>query len=357
MAFIGGSAAGLAAALPARTPAPVHDRRRRASQRKHPHRHLHGSSVVEGVEPLETTTPSVVRGPRLRRSSPHRSRPSSTPRRRPTSVELDQRSHHHHSSGSCCQPVLSTAPTSTASRRWAAMPSTVRSATATSTATTHRPDRHPPRGLRAALLPRSAPGRPSCSTTLSTSTTPTSTPCGRGMGHGARQMSTSSRCQRPRTRRHFADHAASTPTQSSSSPRSRSAAEPFEPLRPSNSGRPGSARLRRETELTGNSRPQGLAAARDLTDPETTSARSCCNSSRVAPSSASVSLTTTSEPTRPSANEADWDHRYGEDQLWSGSPNGTLVRGDQRPRSGPRARRRRRRGRQTRCRWPSGVEV
>ena len=28
---------------------------------------------------------------------------------------------------------------------------------------------------------------------------------------------------------------------------------------------------------------------------------------------------------RPSANEADWDHRYGGDQIWSGNPNGTLV--------------------------------
>lgn len=27
-----------------------------------------------------------------------------------------------------------------------------------------------------------------------------------------------------------------------------------------------------------------------------------------------------------SANEADWDHRYSGDQLWSGNPNGTLVR-------------------------------
>lgn len=28
---------------------------------------------------------------------------------------------------------------------------------------------------------------------------------------------------------------------------------------------------------------------------------------------------------RPSANEVDWNHRYGTDQLWSGNPNGTLV--------------------------------
>ena len=28
---------------------------------------------------------------------------------------------------------------------------------------------------------------------------------------------------------------------------------------------------------------------------------------------------------RPSANEADWDHRYGGEQIWSGNPNGTLV--------------------------------
>jgi SAM-dependent methyltransferase len=28
---------------------------------------------------------------------------------------------------------------------------------------------------------------------------------------------------------------------------------------------------------------------------------------------------------RPSANQRDWDHRYGGEQLWSGNPNGTLV--------------------------------
>jgi trans-aconitate methyltransferase len=29
--------------------------------------------------------------------------------------------------------------------------------------------------------------------------------------------------------------------------------------------------------------------------------------------------------TRPSGNEADWDHRYSGDRMWSGNPNGTLV--------------------------------
>ncbi|MGB6059020.1 MAG: bifunctional NAD(P)/FAD-dependent oxidoreductase/class I SAM-dependent methyltransferase [Microthrixaceae bacterium] len=28
---------------------------------------------------------------------------------------------------------------------------------------------------------------------------------------------------------------------------------------------------------------------------------------------------------RPSANQADWDHRYSGEQMWSGNPNGTLV--------------------------------
>jgi len=28
---------------------------------------------------------------------------------------------------------------------------------------------------------------------------------------------------------------------------------------------------------------------------------------------------------RPSGNEADWDHRYGGERVWSGNPNGTLV--------------------------------
>jgi SAM-dependent methyltransferase len=29
---------------------------------------------------------------------------------------------------------------------------------------------------------------------------------------------------------------------------------------------------------------------------------------------------------RPSANEVDWDHRYGGERIWSGNPNGSLVR-------------------------------
>jgi SAM-dependent methyltransferase len=29
---------------------------------------------------------------------------------------------------------------------------------------------------------------------------------------------------------------------------------------------------------------------------------------------------------RPSANQADWDHRYDGERIWSGNPNGTLVR-------------------------------
>jgi SAM-dependent methyltransferase len=29
---------------------------------------------------------------------------------------------------------------------------------------------------------------------------------------------------------------------------------------------------------------------------------------------------------RPSGNQADWDHRYGGERMWSGNPNGTLVR-------------------------------
>lgn len=31
------------------------------------------------------------------------------------------------------------------------------------------------------------------------------------------------------------------------------------------------------------------------------------------------------DPAWPSANEADWDHRYSGDAIWSGNPNGTLV--------------------------------
>ena len=59
---------------------------------------------------------------------------------------------------------------------------------------------------------------------------------------------------------------------------------------------------------------------------------------------------------RPSANEADWDHRYGGDQMWSGNPNGTLVNEISGARAGPGPRRRRRRGRRRDLAGRAGLE-
>ena len=59
---------------------------------------------------------------------------------------------------------------------------------------------------------------------------------------------------------------------------------------------------------------------------------------------------------RPSANEADWDHRYGGDQMWSGNPNGTLVNEIDGAGAGPSARRRRRRGRRRRLAGRAGLD-
>ncbi len=81
-----------------------------------------------------------------------------------------------------------------------------------------------------------------------------------------------------------------------------------------------------ETDLTGETSVPGLYAAGNVTDPSQQVLQAAANGSRVG---AMISFSLADEDirtaSRPSANEADWDHRYSGDQLWSGNPNGTLV--------------------------------
>ena len=82
-----------------------------------------------------------------------------------------------------------------------------------------------------------------------------------------------------------------------------------------------------ETDLTGQTSIPGLYAAGNVTDPSHQVLHAAADGSRVgAMISFSLAREDLAAAARPSANQADWDHRYGGDQLWSGNPNGTLVK-------------------------------
>ena len=81
-----------------------------------------------------------------------------------------------------------------------------------------------------------------------------------------------------------------------------------------------------ETDATGATAIAGLYAAGNVTDPSQQVLHAAANGSWVgAMISFSLAEDDVQAAARPSAVEADWDHRYGGDQLWSGNPNGTLV--------------------------------
>lgn len=69
-----------------------------------------------------------------------------------------------------------------------------------------------------------------------------------------------------------------------------------------------------------------VLAAGNVTDPTQQVLHAAADGSRVA---AMISLSLAHEDlrsaARPSGHQADWDHRYGDEPLWSGRPNGSLV--------------------------------
>ena len=77
---------------------------------------------------------------------------------------------------------------------------------------------------------------------------------------------------------------------------------------------------------TGATSVPGVYAAGNVTDPSQQVLQAAAHGSRVG---AMISFSLANEDldtaVRPSANEADWDHRYSGEQMWSGKPNGTLV--------------------------------
>ncbi len=109
-------------------------------------------------------------------------------------------------------------------------------------------------------------------------------------------------------------------------PRFRVRAEPFEALGLRTVAHPSGLGEVVETDPTGATSVPGLYAAGNVTDPSQQVLQAAANGSRVG---AMISFSLAEEDVRvaarPSANAADWDHRYGGEQMWSGNPNGTLV--------------------------------
>jgi thioredoxin reductase/SAM-dependent methyltransferase len=111
------------------------------------------------------------------------------------------------------------------------------------------------------------------------------------------------------------------------SPRYRVRAEPFAALGLHPARHPSGLGDFIETDAMGATAIPGMYAAGNVTDPSQQVLHAAANGTRVgAMISASLAQEDLEAAARPSANEADWDHRYNGDQMWSGNPNGTLVR-------------------------------
>jgi len=109
-------------------------------------------------------------------------------------------------------------------------------------------------------------------------------------------------------------------------PRFRARAEPFASLGLKPAEHPTGLGDFVETDPTGETTVPGLYAAGNVTDPSQQVLQAAADGSRVGGViSFSLAHDDIEAAARPSANQADWDHRYGGDQMWSGNPNGTLV--------------------------------
>jgi thioredoxin reductase/SAM-dependent methyltransferase len=109
-------------------------------------------------------------------------------------------------------------------------------------------------------------------------------------------------------------------------PRFRVRAEPFAPLGLRPAPHPTGLGDFLETDATGETAVAGLYAAGNVTDPSQQVLQAAAAGSRIgAMISADLAHHDIRTAARLSANQTDWDHRYSGDQLWSGNPNGTLV--------------------------------
>jgi thioredoxin reductase/predicted O-methyltransferase YrrM len=110
------------------------------------------------------------------------------------------------------------------------------------------------------------------------------------------------------------------------STRFRVRAEPFASLGLTPSEHPTGLGDVVEVDATGATGVPGLYAAGNVTDPSQQVLQAAAAGSRVGGMiSFSLAAEDIQAAARPSANEVDWDHRYGGDRMWSGNPNGALV--------------------------------
>jgi thioredoxin reductase/SAM-dependent methyltransferase len=109
-------------------------------------------------------------------------------------------------------------------------------------------------------------------------------------------------------------------------PRFRVRTEPFASLGLAPAEHPNGLGDYVETDTTGATAIRGLYAAGNVTDPSQQVLQAAAAGSRVGGMiSFSLAHDDIRAAARPSAYEADWDHRYRGDRVWSGNPNGTLV--------------------------------
>lgn len=102
--------------------------------------------------------------------------------------------------------------------------------------------------------------------------------------------------------------------------------EPFTSLGLPSSAHPNGLGEIVPTDTSGATAIAGLYAAGNITDPSQQVAQAAADGSRVGGMlSFSLADDDITAAARPSANEADWDHRYTGELMWSGNPNGTLV--------------------------------
>lgn len=110
-------------------------------------------------------------------------------------------------------------------------------------------------------------------------------------------------------------------------PRFRARAEPFEDLGIKAVPHPSGLGDVVEADPMGATGVPGVYAAGNVTDPSQQVLHAAANGSRVG---AVISFSLADEDignvARPSSHAADWDHRYSGERLWSGNPNGSLVR-------------------------------
>ncbi|HEY8457460.1 MAG TPA: bifunctional NAD(P)/FAD-dependent oxidoreductase/class I SAM-dependent methyltransferase [Actinopolymorphaceae bacterium] len=109
-------------------------------------------------------------------------------------------------------------------------------------------------------------------------------------------------------------------------PSFRARVEPFEPLGLQAVAHPSGLGDVVETDASGETTIPGLYAAGNVVDPNQQVLQAAAAGSRVG---VMVCLRLAEDDiragTRSLGNAADWDHRYSGDRVWSGNPNGTLV--------------------------------